>query len=78
MKLGTISMNLTMMHVRKRTKYVDLTFDDFEIHKPDNDFLTKELNTNLSDYDPITGYMIRRIFCKKVILKIQLPLRKQI
>ena len=36
-------------------KYTDLTVDDFEIHQPDNDFLTEELNTNLSDYDPITG-----------------------
>ena len=45
-----------MMHVQEMLiKYTDLTVDDFEIHKPDNDFLTEELNTNLSDYDPITG-----------------------
>jgi hypothetical protein len=36
-------------------KYTDLTFDDFEIHQPDNEFLTEELNTNLNEYDPITG-----------------------
>jgi hypothetical protein len=26
-----------------------------EIHQPDNEFLTEELNTNLNEYDPITG-----------------------
>ena len=45
-----------MMHVQEMLiKYTDLTVDDFEIYQPDNDFLTEELNTNLSDYDPITG-----------------------
>ena len=45
-----------MMHVQEMLiKYTDLTFDDFEIHQPDNEFLTEELNTNLNEYDPITG-----------------------
>ena len=51
-----INESQAMMHVQEMLiKYTDLTFDDFEIHQPDNEFLTEELNTNLNEYDPITG-----------------------
>ena len=45
-----------MMHVQEMLiKYSDLTVDDFEIHQPDNELLTEELNSNSNEYDPITG-----------------------
>ena len=51
-----INESQAMMHVQEMLiKYTDLTVDDFEIHQPDNEFLTEELNTNLNEYDPITG-----------------------
>ena len=51
-----INESQAMIHVQEMLiKYTDLKVDDFEIHQPDNDFLTEDLVTNLNDYDPITG-----------------------
>ena len=46
-----INESQAMMHVQEMLiKYSDLTVDDFEIHQPDNEFLTEELNTNLNEF----------------------------
>ena len=51
-----INESQAMIHVQEMLiKYTDLKVDDFEIHQPDNDFLTEDLVTNLNDHDPITG-----------------------
>ena len=51
-----INESQAMMHVQEMLiKYTDLKVDDFEIHQPDNNFLTEDLITNLNDFDPITG-----------------------
>ena len=51
-----INESQAMMHVQEMLiKYSDLTVDDFEIHQPDNELLTEELNSNSNEYDPITG-----------------------
>ena len=51
-----INESQAMIHVQEMLiKYTDLKVDDFEVHRPDNDFVTEDLVTNLNDYDPITG-----------------------